>query len=176
MFEPQFATCRTVYTKSTICVFILDDLYDAHGSAEDIKLFTKVVERWDLFLLDRMPEHINICFLGLYNLVNEIAEEGHKRQGHDVLGYIRNLWEIQLEAFTREAEWSEAKYVPSFHEYIETASISISLATIVLISVLFIGEVLTDHMLSQIDYRSKFAYLMGLTSRLINDIKTYQAS
>jgi len=24
-----------------------------------------------------MPEHIKICFLGLYNLVNEIAEEGY---------------------------------------------------------------------------------------------------
>jgi hypothetical protein len=52
--------------------------------------------RWDLFLLDRMPEHIKICFLGLYNLVNEIAEEGRKRQGHDVLGYIRNLVCIKL--------------------------------------------------------------------------------
>jgi hypothetical protein len=43
-----------------------------------------------------MPEHIKICFLGLYNLVNEIAEEGRKKQGHDVLGYIRNLVCIKL--------------------------------------------------------------------------------
>nr|M4HYP3.1 RecName: Full=Monofunctional isopimaradiene synthase, chloroplastic; Short=PcmIso1; Flags: Precursor [Pinus contorta]AFU73866.1 monofunctional isopimaradiene synthase [Pinus contorta] len=175
MFEPELATCRDVYTKSTICTVVLDDLYDAHGSVEDIKLFNEAVKRWDLFLLDRMPEHIKICFLGLYNLVNEIAEEGRKRQGRDVLGYIRNLWEIQLETFMKEAEWSEAKYVPSFHEYIETASVSIAGATLVLFGVLFTGEVLTDHILSQIDYRSKFAYLMGLTGRLINDTKTYQA-
>jgi len=75
----------------------------------------------------------------------------------------------------KEAEWSEAKYVPSFREYIETASVSIAGATLVLFGVLFTGEVLTDHILSQIDYRSKFAYLMGLTGRLINDTKTYQA-
>ena len=65
--------------------------------------------------------------------------------------------------------------MPSFQEYIETASISVALSTVVLITVLFTGEVLTDHILSQIDYRSKFAYLMGLTGRLVNDTKTYQA-
>jgi len=47
--------------------------------------------RWDLSLLEQMPDHMKICFLGLYNTVNEIAEEGRKTQGHDVLGYIRNL-------------------------------------------------------------------------------------
>eukprot|EP00253_Pinus_taeda_P036131 PITA_36131 len=173
VFEPELATCRAVYTKSTICAVILDDLYDAHGSVEDIKLFNEAVKRWDHSLLDRMAEHIKTCFLGLYDLVNEIAEEGRKRQGHDVLGYIRYLWEILLEAYTKEAEWSEAEYVSSFHEYIETASITLGLVTIVPISVIFTGEVLTDHILSQIDYRSKFAYLMGLTGRLINDLKTY---
>jgi hypothetical protein len=43
-----------------------------------------------------MPEHLKICFLDLYNLVNEIAEEGRTKQGHDMLGYIRNLVCIKL--------------------------------------------------------------------------------
>ena len=47
--------------------------------------------RWDHYLLERIPEHIKICFLGLYNLVNHIAEEGCKRLGRDVLGYIRHF-------------------------------------------------------------------------------------
>jgi len=83
-------------------------------------------------------------------------------------------WEIQLGTFTKEAEWSQAKYVPSFDEYIETASVSVALATVALICVLFTGELLTDDILSQIDYRSKFQYLVGLTGRLVNDTKTYQ--
>nr|M4HYC8.1 RecName: Full=Monofunctional pimaradiene synthase; Short=PcmPIM1 [Pinus contorta]AFU73868.1 monofunctional pimaradiene synthase [Pinus contorta] len=174
MFEPELATCRAVYTKSTLCTVILDGFYDVHGSAEDIMLFNEAVKRWDHSLLDRMAEHIKTCFLALYNVVNEIAEEGRKRQGHDVLPYIRNLWEIQLESFTKEAEWSRAEHVPSFHEYIEAAAISSALPTLVLIGVIFTGEVLTDHILSQIDYRSKFAYLMSLTGRLANDTKTYQ--
>jgi len=60
-------------------------------------------------------------------------------------------------------------------EYIENANVSIALATVVLIGVLFTGEVLTDHILSQVGYRSKLVYLMCLTGRLVNDTKSYQA-
>nr|H8ZM73.1 RecName: Full=Bifunctional cis-abienol synthase, chloroplastic; AltName: Full=Diterpene synthase TPS4; Short=AbdiTPS4; Flags: Precursor [Abies balsamea]AEL99953.1 diterpene synthase TPS4 [Abies balsamea] len=171
MFEPEFSTCRAVYTKISVLLVILDDLYDGYGSPDEIKLFSEAVKRWDLSLLEQMPDHMKICFLGLYNTVNEVAEEGRKTQGHDVLGYIRNLWEIQLAAFTREAEWSQGKYVPSFDEYIENAQVSIGVATILLITILFTEE---DDILSHIDYGSKFLRLASLTARLANDIKTYQ--
>ena len=45
MFEPEFATCRFVYTKTTNLAVILDDLYDAHGSLDDLKLFSEAVKR-----------------------------------------------------------------------------------------------------------------------------------
>lgn len=175
MFEPEFATCRSVYTKISIFTVILDDLYDAYGSLDNLKLFSEAVKRWDLSLVDRMPQEIKICFMGLYNMVNEIAEEGRKMQGRDVLGYIRNVCEIQLAAYSREAEWSEAKYVPSYDEYIENATVSISIGAVVFISALFTGEILTDDVLSKIDHRSRFLHLLGLTGRLANDSKTYQA-
>uniref|UniRef100_F2XFB2-2 Isoform 2 of Bifunctional levopimaradiene synthase, chloroplastic n=1 Tax=Picea sitchensis TaxID=3332 RepID=F2XFB2-2 len=175
MFEPEFATCRAVYTKTSNFTVILDDLYDAHGTLDDLKLFSDSVKKWDLSLVDRMPEDMKICFMGFYNTFNEIAEEGRKRQGRDVLGYIRNVWEIQLEAYTKEAEWSAARYVPSFDEYIENASVSIALGTVVLISALFTGEILTDDVLSKIGRGSRFLQLMGLTGRLVNDTKTYEA-
>ena len=47
--------------------------------------------RWDLSLVDQMPGEMKICFMALYNMVNEIAEDGRKRHGCDVLRYIRNV-------------------------------------------------------------------------------------
>ena len=75
-----------------------------------------------------------------------------------IYGSIYDIWqwEIQLEAFTREAEWSEAKYVPSFHEYIENSDVSIAWATLVVIGVILTREVLTYHFFSQIYFRSNF--------------------
>jgi len=80
-------------------------------------------------------------------------------------------WEIQLASYTKEAEWSQAKYVPSFDQYIENAQVSVGVATVLLIAILFTGE---GDILSQIHYRSKFLHLTTLTARLANDIKTYQ--
>ena len=79
-----------------------------------------------------------------------------------------------MEAYTKEAEWSQAKYVPSFDEYIDNAIVSASLRIVVLISALFTGEILKDEVLSKIGHGSKFLHLMGLTGRLVNDTKTYQ--
>lgn len=136
-------------------------------------------------------------------MVNEIAEEGRKRQGHDVLCYILNVvcikfdvifqlcnsnidyglvidiyctwqWEIQLASYTKEVERSEAKYVSYFNEYIETKSVSIELGTFVLISALFPGECLTKNVLFKIYHRSIFLHLMDLTGPLVNGKKTYQ--
>lgn len=92
-----------------------------------------------------------------------------------MLDYIRYLWELVLEAYTNEAKWSEAEFVPSFHEYIATASLSVSGPTLILITLLFTGELLTHQILSQIGYPSKLTYLLGLIGRLLNDTKTYQA-
>nr|Q50EK2.1 RecName: Full=Bifunctional levopimaradiene synthase, chloroplastic; Short=PtLAS; AltName: Full=Diterpene synthase; AltName: Full=PtTPS-LAS; Includes: RecName: Full=Levopimaradiene synthase; AltName: Full=Neoabietadiene synthase; Includes: RecName: Full=Copalyl diphosphate synthase; Flags: Precursor [Pinus taeda]AAX07435.1 diterpene synthase [Pinus taeda] len=175
LFEPEFATCRAVYTKTSNFTVILDDLYDAHGTLDNLKLFSESVKRWDLSLVDQMPQDMKICFKGFYNTFNEIAEEGRKRQGRDVLSYIQKVWEVQLEAYTKEAEWSAVRYVPSYDEYIGNASVSIALGTVVLISALFTGEILTDDILSKIGRDSRFLYLMGLTGRLVNDTKTYQA-
>nr|ACC54559.1 putative abietadiene synthase [Pinus densiflora] len=173
LFEPEFATCRAVYTKTSNFTVILDDLYDAHGTLDNLKLFSESVKRWDLSLVDQMPQDMKICFKGFYNTFNEIAEEGRKRQGRDVLGYIRKVWEVQLGAYTKEAEWSTARYVPSYDEYIENASVSIALGTVALIRALFTGEILTDDILSKIGRDSKFLYLMGSTGRFVNAPKTY---
>jgi len=45
MFEPHFATCRDVYTKISILAVILDDLYDGHGSLDNLELFSQAVKR-----------------------------------------------------------------------------------------------------------------------------------
>ena len=74
----------------------------------------------------------------------------------------------------QEANWCEVKYVPSFDEYIENASVSIALGTIVFISAFFTGDILTDDVLSKIGHGSRLLQLLGLTGRLVNDTKTYQ--
>nr|AOG18229.1 copalyl pyrophosphate synthase-like protein [Taiwania cryptomerioides] len=175
MFEPEFALCRAVYTKVSIFVVILKYFLEAYAtSGQDVTLFSEAVTRWDLSLVDVMPQEMKTCFLSLYKTINEIALQGSKRQGHDVLPYIRNLMEIQVASHIREAKWVQDKYVPSLNEYMENAKISMGLGTIVMASMIFTEDFLSSNALSKIGHGSKFIHLISLTGCLIYDSKTYE--
>jgi len=42
-FEPQYS--RWILTKVTALASIIDDLYDAYGTIEELELFTSAIER-----------------------------------------------------------------------------------------------------------------------------------
>jgi len=42
-FEPQY--CRWITTKLITLASIIDDMYDAYGTIEELELFTNAVER-----------------------------------------------------------------------------------------------------------------------------------
>ena len=44
--QPQYALARLILTKSTMLVSILDDIYDVHGTIEELEQFTKMIERY----------------------------------------------------------------------------------------------------------------------------------
>ncbi|XP_057823165.1 bifunctional levopimaradiene synthase, chloroplastic isoform X2 [Cryptomeria japonica] len=173
MFEPEYSACRIAYTKAASLLIILDDLFDAHVSFDQVKLFTEAVKRWDLSLLDHFTTDMKICYVGLYNTVNELGQEALKAQGRDVLPYLRSVWEDLLSSTTKEAKWAHVKCVPPLREYVENAKVSIGLASIILNSIFFTGEPLPDEFLSQLDFRAPFLHLVCLTARLMNDARTF---
>ncbi|KAH9321015.1 hypothetical protein KI387_015654, partial [Taxus chinensis] len=174
MFEPEYGDCRMAFTKIGSLLVVLDDLYDKSTSDEDIKLFNKSFNRWDPNKFDQIPEHIKICYMGLYNTINELGKQASKVQGRDMLQYFQKLWKVQLEAFTKEAEWSKHKYVPTWDEYIDVAKVSGGFGTTLLTSIHMMGEVISDDILRQLDHRSKALHLVCLTTRLINDTKSFK--
>ncbi|GLJ48425.1 hypothetical protein SUGI_1022120 [Cryptomeria japonica] len=174
MFEPEFATCRAVYTKTAILTVILSDLFESHCSVADIMVFSEAVQRWDLSLVNSMAEEMKICFKALYDTLNQIAEQGRIRQGRDVLPYLRNLWEVLLASYSKETERMQMKYIRSMEEYTENAKESMGVATVILTSILFTGDLLSDEVLVKFGNGSRFLYLVALTGTLAKDIKTYQ--
>ena len=48
-FEPQYVQSRRFLTKVIAMISILDDIYDAYGTIEELNLFTEAIERFDEF-------------------------------------------------------------------------------------------------------------------------------
>ena len=44
-YESDFAIARKILTKVMAMTSIIDDIYDVYGTLEELKLFTKAVER-----------------------------------------------------------------------------------------------------------------------------------
>nr|Q675L0.1 RecName: Full=Longifolene synthase; Short=PaTPS-Lon [Picea abies]AAS47695.1 longifolene synthase [Picea abies] len=173
-FEPEFSTCRITFAKISTLMTILDDLYDTHGTLEQLKIFTEGVKRWDLSLVDRLPDYIKITFEFFLNTSNELIAEVAKTQERDMSAYIRKTWERYLEAYLQEAEWIAARHVPTFDEYMKNGISSSGMCILNLYSLLLMGQLLPDDVLEQIHSPSKIHELVELTARLVDDSKDFE--
>lgn len=50
--EPQYVFARQVLSKTIAMLSVMDDIYDVHGTIEELELFTKVVDRFDRSLIN----------------------------------------------------------------------------------------------------------------------------
>lgn len=60
--EPQYVFARQVLSKTIAMLSVMDDIYDVHGTIEELELFTKVVDRFDRSLINLLG---NIFFADL---------------------------------------------------------------------------------------------------------------
>eukprot|EP01018_Ginkgo_biloba_P026063 Gb_09324 [translate_table: standard] len=172
--EPGFSKFRIAFAKVASLETIIDDIYDTYGTVAELKLFTEAVRRWDLSMMERVPEYMRICFKALYEAVNELASQAQKTQGREMLNYIRRAWEVYIGSYLQEAEWIADEYVPPMEEYIENGIISSGLGVLTLHGILLLNEPLTHHILREIDTPSRFHRLAGLTVRLRGDAMTFR--
>ncbi|KAK7324153.1 hypothetical protein VNO77_27676 [Canavalia gladiata] len=173
-FKPDFGYFRKVMTKINSLVTTIDDVYDIYGTMEELKLFTEAIDRWDLNAMDNLPHYMKICFLALYNFVNDTAFETLQQKGYYITPYLKKAWTELCKSYYIEAKWYHSGYTPSFQEYIENAWISIS-APVVLIHAYFS----IPHSLKKEDlvYLKEYASIIRLSaviSRLANDLATYK--
>lgn len=65
---------------------IMDDMYDAHGTLDELKLYTETLQRWDISDVDGLPEYVQHHYKALFEIYGEIEEElahkGHLYQLH----------------------------------------------------------------------------------------------
>ncbi|KAE8692736.1 Isoprene synthase [Hibiscus syriacus] len=124
--EPQFRDCRKSLTKVASLVTIIDDVYDVYGTLDELELFTDAVQRWDVCAGKNLPKCMELCFLALYNSVNEMAYETLRDHGENIAPYLAKAWADLCKAFLQEAKWAHSKYVPTFEDYLENAWMSVS--------------------------------------------------
>nr|WBW04477.1 terpene synthase [Ficus esquiroliana] len=88
VFEPQYSDLRKGLTKVTSLITVMDDVYDVYGTLDELELFTDAVERWDIKAVQTLPDYMKICFLALYNTVNDMVYDTLKEHDEYILSYL----------------------------------------------------------------------------------------
>ncbi|KAK7257510.1 hypothetical protein RIF29_31536 [Crotalaria pallida] len=175
VFEPQFSHVRKGLTKVTSLITTIDDVYDVYGTLDELELFTAAVESWDIKSIQVLPEYMKVCFLALYNTVNELAFDALKDQGQDILPYLTKAWSDMLKAFLQEAKWSREKDLPKFDEYLNNAWMSVSGVVILIHTYFLMNHNITKEALVSLDNYHDLLRRPSIIFRLCNDLGTSKA-
>nr|QWB49541.1 terpene synthase 7 [Aquilaria sinensis] len=73
-FEPRYALGRAIVSKAMAMASIQDDIYNAYGTPEELKLLTEAIQRWDPDMANQLPGYIKNFFRVLLDVYNEIGD------------------------------------------------------------------------------------------------------
>ncbi|MED6183503.1 hypothetical protein PIB30_038432 [Stylosanthes scabra] len=170
--HPNFSYCRKELTKVAALVTVLDDVYDVYGTLDELELFTDAVERWDVNAINNLPHYMILCFLALYNTVNDMAFNIFKDHAVKCLPYLKKAWCDLCKSFLQEAKWSNKKVVPGLKEYLENGSVSCSGGVFLIHSFFLLNQEITEPALHSLNNYHDLLRSSSTVFRISNDLAT----
>ncbi|XAR55430.1 Tricyclene synthase [Bertholletia excelsa] len=173
--EPQFSECRKGLAKALALISAIDDVYDVYGSLEELQLFTHAVERWDLDVLETLPDYMKLSFLALYNTVNEMAYDTLEEKDINIVPHLSRAWADLCKAFLVEANWRFKKHTPTLEEYLDNGWISVSGVVLLTHAYFLVSKNITKNSLEKLDIYHPLIRDSSLIFRLCNDLGSSKA-
>nr|KJB46022.1 hypothetical protein B456_007G343900 [Gossypium raimondii] len=115
-FEPQYSFAREILAKTMVMTSIMDDIYDAYGTLEELQLLSNAIQRWDVDYIDQLPKYMKSFYKPLLDLFgeNEVGSK-HMDLGND---YNENFVPI-MEEYMRNAVLSVGYIMLTVTSFIE---------------------------------------------------------
>ncbi|KAF3776856.1 Myrcene synthase [Nymphaea thermarum] len=172
IFNPLFSVCRKGLTKVACLITTVDDVYDVYGTLDELELFSEVVEKWEIGYIDQLPPYMRLCFLALYNTTNQFAYDFMRDKGPNMVGYLTRAWAEVCKAYLVEAKWFYNGYTPTLEEYLDNASVSISVPVLLIHAYFFIQHAIQEDATLDIDRYINLIKKSSMIVRLQNDVGT----
>ncbi|KAK4760027.1 hypothetical protein SAY87_023158 [Trapa incisa] len=175
-FEPQYGLAREIFTKVFLFVSVLDDIYDAYGTLEELHLLTDAIERWDIRMMDQLPKYMQVFYKGLLDLFDQIGEKLSDMEGQSYrMCYAREAIKFQASGYFHEAKWFNQRKIPTVEEYMSAALPTTGTMMFMTISFLGMRDTVTEHVFKWIfSSQNEVVRNSALISRLTNDIVTHK--
>lgn len=118
LMDPDLSEERLELTKIVSLVYVIDDIFDVHGTLDELTLFTETIttyvvnilvlclsslisnsspkltwnwtlNRWDYSAADQLPEYLRICFKALDDTINQISLKVYQQHRYNPLYSLR---------------------------------------------------------------------------------------
>ncbi|GLT97891.1 hypothetical protein SLE2022_154340 [Rubroshorea leprosula] len=173
-FEPKYSLARTFLTKVITMTSILDDTYDNYGTNKELELLTKCIERWDIDVIDQLPEYMKLVYQALLNVYSEMEAKVAKEGRSYAIDYAKESMKKTMKAYLDEAKWRQEDYVPTIEEYMQVALISSAYPMLITNSYVAMGEVATKEAFHWISNDPKILKASTTICRLMDDIVSHE--
>ncbi|PIN20462.1 Terpinolene synthase [Handroanthus impetiginosus] len=132
----------------------------------------KHISRWDIKDIEQLPHYMQLMFLALNNLVDDVAYDVLKDHGVVIIPYLRKLWADLSQTYFQEAKWYYDGYKPSLQEYMENGWISQSAPVILGHAFFLVADSVEMEVVQSLFKYHNIIRFAGVISRLANDLGT----
>ncbi|KAL4312656.1 hypothetical protein GQ457_01G005450 [Hibiscus cannabinus] len=173
-FEPQYSFAREILTKVIVMASTMDDIYDVHGTFEELQLFTDAMERWDTGCLDRLPTYMQFFYKALLDLYEEMEEVMIEQGKSYRVQHAKEAMKQLSQAYFVEAKWYNENYVPTVEEYMKNALVSSGYIMVTITSFVGMGDVVTEETFNWASSNPKIIIASTKIARLMDDIVSHK--
>nr|BBD88588.1 beta-caryophyllene synthase [Zanthoxylum piperitum] len=174
-FEPKYSITRKFMTKIIAIASVIDDIYDVYGTLEEVKLFTRAIERWEVVAGNELPNYMQVCYFALLDVVKEMEDNLVNKGLLYSMPYAKEAIKSLVRTYFVEAKWFNANYLPTFEEYVENSTISSGYPMLAVEALIGLEDVtITKEALDWAISVPKIIRSSSLIARLVDDIQTYK--
>ncbi|XP_022753968.1 (-)-germacrene D synthase-like [Durio zibethinus] len=173
-FEPEYFLGRKILTKVMAMTSILDDIYDVHGTIEELELLTEAIEIWDISATKHLPKYLKVFYEALLDVFNEIKENMLDEGKLYRIDYAKEGVKNLARAYWIEAKWFHHKYVPTMEEYMPVGLGTSTYSLLSTTSFVGMGDNVTKDVFDWILSYPKMITAASVICRLTDDIVSHE--
>ncbi|XP_027182173.1 viridiflorene synthase-like [Coffea eugenioides] len=171
--EPQYSLARIFFSKIVLWISLIDDIYDAYGTVDELKIFTDAAERWDGSETDQLPEYMKTSFMALLKFNEKLGEDSALKQKTNAFNLYVEEWKNYMRTSLTQSKWFLTRELPSFAEYLKIGMVT-STYYLLPAAGFLVMESATDDAVKWLLSNPKL--IQGITKhgRMINDVGTHE--
>ncbi|PIN22663.1 (-)-germacrene D synthase [Handroanthus impetiginosus] len=151
-FQPQYNLARRIMTKVIAMFSIIDDIYNVHGTLDDLQFFTDAIQRWELCALETLPPYMRICYQALLDVYAEMEDD------MNILGTSYRV------------HYAKKSYLPRMEEYMKVALVSGAYMMLATTSLVGMGSLVTEEIFEWVSNEPLIVRVSSVICRLMDDI------